>query len=180
MPFIYAAATTLNGFLATPEHSLDWLLTIPTDGVEMVGFDYSALVMGAHTYEWVLAQENLLAEPQKWRTLYGVKPVFVFSRRDLPIPRGAEVHLLRGAVAEHLPTITQAAGGGNVWIQGGGDLAGQFLDAGALDEIVLDVAPVALTSGTPLLPREVRWPRLKLVEARMNGDFAHLRWRVER
>ncbi|MCY1701819.1 dihydrofolate reductase family protein [Deinococcus sp. SL84] len=180
MPFIYYTATTLNGHLATPEHSLDWLFDIPAEGVEMAGFNYTALVMGAHTYEWVLAHEDLLAQPQRWPTLYGDKPVFVFSSRDLPVPAGADVRLLRGSVAEHLPAIRQTAGDSNVWIQGGGDLAGQFLDAGALDEIALDVAPVALTAGMPLLPREVRWPQLKLLEARMNGDFARLRWRVER
>ncbi|MFC6591405.1 dihydrofolate reductase family protein [Deinococcus lacus] len=178
--FIYCTATTLNGYLATPEHSLDWLLSIPAEGVTPGGFSYAALVMGSHTYEWVLAQENLLAQPEKWAGLYGDKPVFVFSSRDLPISAGADVRVLRGPVAEHLNTIRQAAGEGNVWLQGGGELVGQFLDAGALDEIILDVAPAALATGAPLLPREVLWPRLRLLEARQSGEFARLRWRVER
>ena len=81
--------------------------------------------------------------------------------------------------ALHLRHCHHPAAGGTVWIQGGGGLAGQFLTAGALDEIVLDVAPVALASGAPVLPREVLWPRLRLVEARQYGEFARLRWRVE-
>lgn len=179
MPFVYCTATTLNGYIATPEHSLDWLLTIPANEVTQGSPEHAALVLGAHTYEWVLAQENLLAEPEKWPALYGGKPVFVFSRRDLPIPAGADVRLLRGPVAGHLDTLRAVAAGGPVWIQGGGDLVGQFLDAGALDEIVLDVAPVALAAGAPLLPRTVPWPRLRLLEARPNGPFARLRWAVE-
>lgn len=105
--------------------------------------------------------------------------MFVFSRRELAAPQGANIQLLRGPVAEHLPTIQAAAKGGTVWIQGGGDLAGQFPNVGAPDEIVLDVAPVALAAGAPLLPREVLWPQLRLVEVSQHGEFARLRWRAE-
>ncbi|WP_339093740.1 dihydrofolate reductase family protein [Deinococcus sp. VB343] len=179
MPFIYATAVTLNGFLADPQHSLDWLFAVPHDQSAAPTPQHTALVMGSHTYEWLLQHEELLAQPHKWQQFFGEKPVFVFSTRPLPTPQGANVQILRGPVAEHLPTITEAAAGGTVWIQGGGDLAGQFLAAGALDEIVLDVAPVALAGGAPVLPREVLWPRLRLVEVGQHGEFARLRWRVE-
>lgn len=179
MPFIYATATTFNGYITAPNHSLDWLFAVPNDQAAAPTLQHSALVMGSHTYEWLLEHENLLAQPHKWAEFFGEKPVFVFSRRELATPQGANIQLLRGPVAEHLPTIQAAAKGGTVWIQGGGDLAGQFLDVGALDEIVLDVAPVALAAGAPLLPREVLWPRLRLVEVSQHGEFARLRWRAE-
>jgi len=63
-------------------------------------------------------------------------------------------------------------------VVGGGDLAGQFLDAGALDEIALSVAPVALTAGAPLFPRRVESDRLRLVSASAVGQFARLVYRV--
>lgn len=127
MPFIYATAVTLNGFLADPQHSLDWLFAVPNDQNAAPTPQHTALVMGAHTYEWLLQHEELLAQPHKWAGFFGEKPVFVFSTRPLPTPHGANVRVLRGPVAEHLPTIAEAAAGGTVWIQGGGDLAGQFL-----------------------------------------------------
>ena len=40
--------------------------------------------------------------------------------------------------------LVAAAGGKDVWVVGGGDLAGQFADAGLLDEIVAAIAPVTL------------------------------------
>lgn len=178
MAFIYATAVTLNGFLADAEHSLDWLNAVSSAGTAPNTFAYSALVMGSHTYGWLLRHENLLAQPEKWPHYFGTRPVFVFSSRALPVPAGADVRLLQGGVAQHLAAIRTAAAGGDVWIQGGGDLAGQFLEAGALDEIILDVAPATLASGGPLLPRTVLWPRLRLLEARPNGEFAHLHWRV--
>jgi dihydrofolate reductase len=43
--------------------------------------------------------------------------------------------------------MVEAAGGRNVWIVGGGDLAGQFADAGLLDEVIVSIAPVTLGGG---------------------------------
>ena len=63
---------------------------------------------------------------------------------------------------------------------GGGDLAGQFLDVDALDEIAVSIAPVLLTGGAPLLPRRVESDRLRLVSARAAGQFARLVYEVSR
>ncbi len=49
--------------------------------------------------------------------------------------------------------MTAAAGGKNVWVVGGGDLAAQFADAGLLDEVLVTIAPVTLGAGAPLFPR---------------------------
>lgn len=66
---------------------------------------------------------------------HGDRPTFVFTTRDLPAPAGADIRFVRGSVAEVFPEIRAAAGDGDIWIVGGGDLAGQFSDAGALDEV---------------------------------------------
>ena len=68
-------------------------------------------------------------------------------------------------------------GGRNVWIVGGGDLAGQFADAGLLDEVLVSIAPVTLGAGASLLPRRVE---LELVELGRNGDFVAARFAVVR
>ncbi len=178
---IYDTATTLNGYLADENHSLDWLFAVeggqePTP--EQYPADARVLVYGSHTYEWVLREENLLAEPAKWQALWEDKPTFIFTSRDLPIPEGADVRLIRGSVAEALSAIRAAAGDGDIWVMGGGDLAGQFLDAGALDTIALSVAPAALPGGAPLLPRRLGPDRLSLVSAGAQGQFARLIYRV--
>jgi dihydrofolate reductase len=73
--------------------------------------------------------------------------------------------------------MVDAAGGRNVWIVGGGDLAGQFADAGLLDEVIVSVAPVTLGAGAPLLPRRIE---LRLDELGRNGDFVSARFSVVR
>ena len=62
-----------------------------------------------------------------------------------------------------------AAGDRNVWIVGGGDLAGQFADAGLLDEVIVSIAPVTLGGGAPLLPRRIELASGRAPDER--GDF---------
>jgi dihydrofolate reductase len=179
--FLFDTATTINGWIADEHNSLAWLFAVeggehPDDGL----FPTTATVMveGSTTYEWVLAESDLLAHPEKWTEFHGDRPTFVFTTRDLPVPEGADVRFVSGSVADALPAIRDAAGDGDVWIVGGGDLAGQFLDAGALDEIAVSIAPVALTGGAPLFPRRVESDRLRLESAAKVGQFARVVYSV--
>ena len=62
---------------------------------------------------------------------------------------------------------------------GGGDLAGQFCDAGLLDEIIVQVGSVTLGKGKPLFPRRFTSPPLRLASVRQIGTgFAELRYEV--
>lgn len=180
---VYDTATSLNGWIADEDNSLAWLFAVahgdsPDDGLFPDGA--TVLVEGSTTYEWVLADRDLLAHPERWRALHGDRPTFVFTTRTLPAPEGADVRFVSGPVAGVLPAIRLAAGDGDIWVVGGGELAGQFLDVGALDEIALSVAPVALTGGAPLLPRRVESDRLRLVSAMAVGQFARLVYSVQR
>jgi len=180
---IYNTATSFTGYIADPANSLSWLFEVPLDGAPDHGEfmrDVGVLVSGSTTYEWVLREENLLHEPAKWKVFYGDRPTFVFTTRSLPRPEGADVRFASGNVTDHFPAITAAAGEQAIWVVGGGDLAGQFHDAGLLDEIRLTVAPVALDGGAPLLPRTIRAQHLTLTGARQAGAFAELTYTVRR
>lgn len=77
--------------------------------------------------------------------------------------------------------MARAAGEKNIWIVGGGDLAGQFRDANLLDEIIVQVGSVTLGRGKPLLPRRITSPSLRLISVRQVGTgFAELRYQVPR
>lgn len=178
---IFDTATSLNGRIADAENSLEWLFAVDQDGIAQGALsppDAAVIVEGSTTYEWVLRHEAILEHPDKWQQFYGDKTTFVFTTRELAVPAGADVRFVSGSVAEVLPAIRGVAGDGDLWVVGGGDLAGQFLDAGALDEIRLSVAPVALREGAPLLPRNVSADRLRLVSAAAHGQFARLVYTV--
>ncbi|WP_347040277.1 dihydrofolate reductase family protein [Glutamicibacter halophytocola] len=78
------------------------------------------------------------------------------------------------------PRSAAAAGEKNIWVLGGGELLGQFLDIDAIDTLALTIAPAALAGGAQLLPRNIGGDRLELAEARPAGPFARLVYRVRR
>lgn len=180
---IFHAASTINGFIADEHHSLDWLFAVeppPPEHYERFLATIGVLVEGSTTYEWVLGFEDLVVDPGKWSTAYGDRPTVVFTTRDLPIPAGADVRLVSGDVRAVFPRLLEAAGGRDIWIVGGGDLAGRFLSAGLLGEIQVAIAPVALPGGAPLLPLRVGSDRLHLRSVEQQGQFALLTYDVAR
>ena len=171
----YYTATTLDGWIADPDDSLDWLFRQKEGDGGSFGFDafmsgVGALVMGSTTYEWVLEHEA--ADGKGWPF---VLPAWVMTSRELPVGEGADVRFASGDVRPVLEEMTAAAGGRQLWLVGGGDLAGQFAEAGLLDEVVVSIAPVTLGAGRPLLPRRLD---LELVEAAVTGTFVAARYRV--
>lgn len=175
----YYTASTLDGFIATEDDSLEWLFPLGDIGATSYPAfiaDVGALAMGSHTYEWML--RHVIApgtgEAQPWP--YG-QPTWVFTSRRLPPVAGADIRFVDGDVRPVHEAMRKAAGGRNLWVVGGGDLAGQFHDAGLLDELVVQVASVTLGAGKPLLPRNITSPPLRLTAVRMFGPgFAELRY----
>ena len=180
----YFTATSLDGFIADENNSLDWLFQVDgADAERSFGAFFAevgAMAMGATTYEWVLDHERLLDRPERWRAFYGDIPCWVFTHRALPTVTGADVRFVEGEVEPVHRAMTGAAAGKNVWLVGGGGLVGQFADRGLLDEILVGIAPVTLGGGAPLLPRRLTADVLELVDVRRDRQFAHLTYRVRR
>ena len=178
----YYTAATLDGFIADPSHSLDWLFQFGVQETEdFAGFlrEVGAVAMGSSTYEWIL--EHLIDpgadHPQPWPY---AQPAWVFTTRALRSVPGADIRFVRGDVAPVHQAMRAAAAGKNIWLVGGGDLVGQFHDAGLLDEIIVTVAPVTLGAGKPLLPRAITTPPLRLLDTQVMGPFVQLRYAVAR
>ncbi|MGO2805670.1 MAG: dihydrofolate reductase family protein [Glutamicibacter arilaitensis] len=178
---IFDAAVSINGYLADENHGLQWLFDVPgaqEPDPDLLPKNVGVHVEGANTYMWLIDNEQLMENPHKWQEYYPGVTTYVFTSRDLPIPNGADVRLVNGPVAKFLPEIRGTAGLKNIWVLGGGELLGQFLDVGAIDILALTIAPVALARGTELLPRNIGSERLELVQAHKAGPFARLVYRV--
>ncbi len=178
----YYTATTLDGYIADANHSLDWLFQFGEEATEdYAGFiqQVGALAMGSSTYEWML--EHVIRpgadHPQAWPY---TQPVWIFTTRNLETVPDADIRFVRGDVTPVHKEMTKVAAGKNIWIVGGGDLVGQFHDRGLLDEIIMTIAPVILGAGKPLLPRRITTPPLRLLGSQVYGPFVQLRYGVDK
>ena len=177
----YYTATSIDGYIADQDNSLEWLFDVDGGTINPFGGFFTgvgAFAMGATTYEWVLANDNVLAEPQNWHDLYGDVPCWVFANRELPLVPDANIFMVSGDVKQVHHAMMVAAKGKNVWLVGGGDFVGQFADQGLLDEIILGIAPVLLGAGAPLLPRHLSSQELALTGVAQVGRFAYLTYAV--
>lgn len=177
----YYTATSLDGFLATEDDSIEWLF--PLGELNDTGYsefiaNVGALAMGSSTYLWLLNHAEQVAAETGSPWPYS-QPAWVFTHRSLPSVPNADVRFVRGDVRPVHADMVRAAGSKNVWIVGGGDLAAQFHDAGLLTEAIITVASVTLGKGKPLFPRRVTSPPWKLVSVRhVNSGLAELRYEL--
>ncbi|MDD7969381.1 dihydrofolate reductase family protein [Actinomycetospora lemnae] len=168
----YYTATSLDGFLADENNSLNWLFEQDsgeqaTPGPSLVDYDtfsatVGALVMGATTYRSIL-DELKEGDPGMPFSL----PWFVFTHQTLAAPAG-DITFLQGHPSEHRSRIETVADGRDVWMVGGGGLAADFAEAGMLNDILLTFAPVTLGAGKPLFPRRFN---LQLRDQGRSGPF---------
>jgi dihydrofolate reductase len=168
----YYTATSLDGFIATDDHSLDWLFALgDLENSSYPGFiaGIGALAMGSSTYEWMLNHADAVAEETGSAWPY-TQPAWIFSNRRLPVIPGADLRFVSGDVSPVHAEMRAAAGGRNIWIVGGGDLAGQFHDAGLLDELIIQIGSATLGRGKPLFPRRLLYPDLRLQSVHPMGE----------
>lgn len=164
MKTVYFAASSLDGFIADKNDSLDWLFKNgPTDisfideFVETIG----VIAMGSSTYKWLL-------ENTKGPWPYKV-PCMVFTHRTFDIMNGADIRFAKGDVVAHHQDLKKLANEKNIWIMGGGDLAGQFHDHGLIDEMHIQTVAVFLNEGKKLFARKTE-NALRIREIRQRGD----------
>jgi dihydrofolate reductase len=177
----YYTAASLDGFIAIEEDSIDWLFPLgdlnDTSYPEFFA-EVGALAMGSSTYEWMLRHSETVAAETGSAWPYA-QPTWVFSSRTLPAIPGADLRFVSGDVRPVHEAMRATARDKNIWIVGGGDLAGQFYDAGLLDEMIVQVGSVTLGGGKPVFPRRLTGPSLQLLSVKQVGvGFAELRYQV--
>lgn len=153
---IYGVAVSVDGYIAGPGGALDWLAwsddAAKLNGEHWLGVD--TVLMGRKTHEFASRQGGAGAK-------MNVAETYVFSRTMQGPPEGA--HLVRREAARVVGDLKRVDGG-KIALLGGGELAGALVEAGVVDEIQLNIHPVLLGAGTPLLARLSERVSLRLVE----------------
>jgi dihydrofolate reductase len=143
---------SVDGFIARPDHGLDWL---PEGGGEPHGYEefmagIDTLVIGRKTFEKVLTFDA-------WP--YGSKRVVVLSHHPvgLPADAGGVVEQMAGSPAEIIAGLA-ASGAKSLYVDGGLTIQ-SFLGAGLVQRLTITRVPVLIGEGIPLfgaLPQDVR------------------------
>ena len=167
---IYYVATSLDGYIATPDGGIGWLAPFEATG-EDYGYaafyaSVEALLLGSRTYEQFLTFGS-------WP--YPGKPYWVFSQRSLA-PAQPEVSVTAGSPREVAAEL-EARGIRRAWLVGGGQLAAAFRAEALITEYIVSIIPVILGAGIPLSGSAGSEEKLELVEHKnyANG-VVHVRY----
>ena len=153
-------ATSVDGFIARENGSVDWLSSAEAVENEDYGFhdfmnSVDVLVMGHNTFEMVLSFDS-------WS--YGDKPVIILSNHEIEIPENisSKVSRMSGTPHEIVDRLAKQ-GFEHLYVDGGKTIQG-FLSAGLIQNLIITRIPILLGSGIPLfgkLPHDIKLEHLE-------------------
>ncbi len=179
---IYWMMTSLDGFVATPDGGLDWVIVdeeihrFSNEQVRSMG----ALLYGRRMYElmvasWPHADEDPSAPAfiAEFARIWRPKPKIVFSKSLKQVEWNSR--LVKGDLAEEVARL-KAEPGDDLSVSGP-TLAAAFMQRGLIDEYRLLVNPIVLGSGIPYFPPLDHTVRLRLLETqRFESGVEYLRY----
>ncbi len=172
---------SLDGFIAGPGHAMDWIFDfVAPDEFPEIAAATGAMLIGRRTYEVAnrmdAGKERGSASSGEGYPFSG--PVFVLTHEP-PGPPDPEATFLSGDIREAVATARSAAGGKNLEILGA-DVAGQCLQGGLVDEILVYVLPVLLGDGIRFSSPGLARIDLEPVSSTRSGAVTILRFRVRK
>lgn len=160
---------SLDGYIATRDDDLGWLLNTPGEGDNGFGALYDTvdtILMGKRTYDWIMEQEQ-------GRFPYAGKECYVYTRQ--PLVDTENVRFTQQSPAELIAGME----GRTIWVVGGSQIIDLVRQQGLVDEYILNVAPVILGDGIPLFCPGTQ-EQLIFQEMQRFGQFAELRYQVQK
>ncbi|MCT1578920.1 dihydrofolate reductase family protein [Oceanobacillus kimchii] len=162
-------ATSLDGYIATKNESIQWLDDIEGEGDN--GYlrfyeEIDTVIMGNKTYQW-LESQNLSEFP------YQSKDCYVFSRKE---SGSNENVIFVNDDVERFIQMLQNKEGRDIWIVGGGELLSSFIEKDLIDEYIITVAPIILGEGIPLFKEASSVINLSLIGTQKFNQFIELHY----
>ena len=165
---------SLDGFIAGPGHAMDWVFDfVAPDEFAEIAAATGAMLVGRRT--WEVGDRMEAEEPGSVDYPFS-GPMFLLTHRPLE-PPDPEVTILTGDIGEAVATALDAAGGKNLEILGA-DVAGQCLQRGLVDEILVYVLPVLLGDGIRFSSPGLARIDLEPLSSTRSGAVTLLRFRV--
>ncbi len=162
-------ATSLDGYIATDDESLEWLFRVEGEGDNGYSEFYNTvdtIIMGRKTYDWIMKEE-------KGHFPYENKKCYVFSKSAHDF--NEQVEFVSCDIIDFISRLKSGNGGG-IWIVGGGNLIAPLVQENAVDEYIITIAPKIIGSGIPLFRRQFVEVGLELKSVRRFGQFVELHY----
>jgi dihydrofolate reductase len=182
---IYAAITSLDGYIEDAEGKFDW--AAPDEEVHAFVNDLERPVgtylYGRRMYETMADWENppdLAEQPpfvQDFAQIWQAADKIVYSK-TLPTPSSAKTRIEREFDAEAVRRLKATAT--RDLTVGGPELAAQAIEAGLVDEYHLFLVPVVVGGGKRSLPADVRTNLELLDERRFRNGTVYLHYSTRR
>lgn len=160
MANIIYIATSIDGYIARKDGSIDWLMDLPNPDESDFGFsefikNIDAIVMGRNTFELVQTFDN-------WPY---TKPLFVLSSTLKSIPEKliGKAELIQGDPLSVLKKLN-ARNYFNLYIDGGKTIQ-EFLKLNLIDEMIITRIPILLGKGIPLFGELNKEQKFKLIKS---------------
>jgi dihydrofolate reductase len=172
---------SLDGFIAGPGHSMDWgdgralADFVAPDDFAQIAAATGAMLVGRRTYD--VGARMQAEEPGSVDYPFS-GPMFLLTHRP-PDPPDPVFTVLTGDIREAVTTALDAAGGKNLEVLGA-DVAGQCLQQGLVDELLVYVLPVLLGDGIRFSPPGFARMELVPVSSTRSGDATILRFHVRK
>jgi dihydrofolate reductase len=157
-------ATSADGYIARTDGSLNWLTERPAPkgfyGLPQFERSIDAKILGRKTFDLSV----------KMGASFGADNLhYVFSRRSPHASVPAGVQFVTESIRAFAKRLRKQAGK-NVWMMGGGEIIGSFLDEGAIDEFIISVVPTFIGAGVPLIAPRHREVALRLLGVQNFSD----------
>ena len=155
----YGGAISLDGYLAGPNDSIDWLRysdeTAALIKDSFKGVD--TMLMGRKTYEFAQAMGGGPPHP-------GIR-AYIFSRTLERIAERPDYELVHEDAADFVLRVREEEGG-DILVMGGGELGSALIEARLVDEIGWSIHPVLVGGGVPAFRPFSHRVELELIEGR--------------
>jgi dihydrofolate reductase len=157
-------ATSADGYIARTDGNLDWLTRRPAPkgfyGLPKFSGSIDAKLLDRKTFDLSV----------KMGASFSTDNVhYVFSRRQPPATVPAGVQFVTESIRAFAERLRKQAGK-NIWMMGGGEIIGSFLDEDAIDEFIITIVPTFIGEGIPLIAPKYREVPLRLLSLQRFPD----------
>jgi len=165
-------ASSLDGYIATKDDSLEWLFNVEGEGDNGYSEFYDSvdtILLGKRTFDWIMKQDTE-------EFPYKNKECYVFTKSA--IEDTDDVKFINEDVTKFVDKL-KSQYGKNIWIVGGGELLHSFIKEKLVDELIVTIAPTLLGKGIPLFREGDYRLNLTLKGTRKFNQFVELHYVVK-